>query len=286
LIDKKFLRTREGLIRFTLRMLKKHGIRPQKSLGQHFLVDPILIDVIIDSLELSKEDIVAEIGSGLGTLTLFLAEKCKKVVAIEIDRRLVNALHEVLKGYDNVEIMHADALTISINADKITSNVPYSISSRLLEHLLKRCKFKLAALTFQLEFARRLYASPGTRDYSRITILANYYSIVEKVLTIPPSSFLPSPKVYSQLVKILPREVPPFKVKDDEFFFRIVRELFTLRNKTLRRALIIAGKNMKIPSEVLKEALRQLEPLLGLRVYMLRPIDFAQIANLLFDLTH
>ena len=284
LVDKKVLLTREGLVKFTLTTLKKYGIRPRKKLGQHFLVDPKLLNVIVNGLELRGNEVVAEIGSGIGTLTLFLAQRCKKVIAIEIDHKLVNVLQDVLKDHDNVEIIHADVLSLKLNVDRIASNVPFNISSQLLEHILKKCRFKIAVLTFQLEFAKRLYAKPGTRDYSRITILATYYSTIRKLYTAPPSSFIPEPKVFTQTLKIMLRERPPFDVRDEDFLFNVVRELFTLRNKMLRKALRIACRNMRVGYEVLDKALRELSTLLDMRVYELRPIDFAYIANVLFDL--
>jgi len=265
-------------------MLKKYGIRPRKKLGQHFLVDPKLLNVMIEGLELKGEEVIAEIGSGIGTLTLFLAQQCKKLIAIEIDHRLINVLQDVLKDHDNVEIVHADALSLRLDVDRVVSNVPFNISSQLLEHILKRCRFKIAVLTFQLEFARRLYAKPSTRDYGRITILASYYSTIRKLYTAPPSSFFPEPKVFTQTLKITPRDRPPFEVYDEELLFDVVRELFTLRNKMLRRALRIACRNMRIKNEILDKALKELRALLDMRVYELRPVDFAHISNVLFDL--
>ncbi len=245
------------------------------------MVDPNLIRDLIMAADLRAHDVVLEIGAGLGTLTRYLARCSRKVIAIEVDRRLVRVLRDVLREYDNVEVIEGDALDIKWpSVDKVISNIPYSISSPITEKLLSEGKFHTAVLTYQLEFARRLCAKPGSDDYGRITILAYYYAEVELLRVVPRESFIPRPEVLSAIVRMVPKRIR-LQVADEELFFRVVRELFTQRGRTLRKALKVVGRRLGVEECVMTRIGEVID--LRTRVEHLRPEDFAVIANIIAE---
>ena len=220
----------------TLSTLRRYDIRPSKRAGQHHVVDPTVLDKMVDHARLSREDVVLEIGAGIGNLTRLLAQRAGKIISIERDRRFVKILREQLRGLSNVQIIYGDALRIELpKFNKVVANLPYGISSditfRLLEH-----KFELAVLMYQWEFAERLVAKPGSDDYSRLTVNTYYRARVELLDEVPPEAFVPQPKVTSAIVRLSPRE-PPFKVSDEKIFFDVVRALFQHRRQRVRNAL-------------------------------------------------
>ena len=276
--------TRDYLVKHTFYMIRRYGIRPRRWLGQNFIIEPKFIKEMLDAAGIGKGDVVLEVGAGLGTLTAALAQRCKKVIAVEVDPSLVRVLRKSLQE-DNVEIIQADILEYDPpSVDKVVSNVPYSIASPFTEKLLKDIKFKLAALTYQLEFAKRLYARPGYDDYSRLTILANYYASVEPVRVVPPTYFVPRPRVFSELLRIRPREVKPFVVHDEELFFSLVRTLFSQRRRVLRQALRHALRNLGLGESLWKHALDELSDYAPKRIYELAPEEFARISNVIWHL--
>ncbi len=277
--------SRRELIRYTLGMMRRHGIRPKRRLGQNFVVDPRLIKDMIEHASLSKEEVVLEVGAGIGTLTLALAKRCKRVIAVEVDRHLEPALREVANLTGNVEVIIADVMEIELpRVDKVISNIPYSISSPFTEKLLREVDFKLAILTYQLEFARRLYASPGSKEYSRLTVLAYYYAEVQPIRLVPPLAFLPRPKVFSEIVKILPRAEKPFALEDEKFFFDLVRELFSQRRKAMRNALRIALRNLGMSERAAEKTIERMPDITSKRVEELSPEELGEIANYVYRL--
>ncbi len=219
-----------------LATLRRYGIRPSKRAGQHHVVDPIVLEKMVDHAHLSREDVVLEIGAGIGNLTRLLAQRAGKIISIERDRRFVKILREQLRGLSNVQIVHGDALRIELpKFDKVVANLPYGISSDITFRLLEQ-KFELAVLMYQQEFAERMVAKPGSDDYSRLTVNTYYRARVELLGEVPPEAFVPQPKVTSAIVKLRPRE-PPFKVKDEQVFLNVVRALFQHRRQRVRNAL-------------------------------------------------
>ena len=222
------------MLKRLLKELEEYRIKPKKHLSQHFLIDKKVLTWIIEALNPHINDIVLEIGAGTGILTEEVAKRVRKVIAVEIDSKLVKLLREKFKQNSNIEIVEADILKIKIPpCDKIVSNVPYHISSQIIEKIVKEQKssgWNKAVLTLQLEFARRLYAKPGTKEYSRITNLTQYYTIVKPYRVIPPRAFYPSPEVKSQIVIMKPKNTPP-KVEDEDKFFHMVKILFTQKRK-------------------------------------------------------
>lgn len=264
----------------TKRLLRHYDFFPKKRLGQNFLIDSAVLEELISYASISKQDIVLEIGAGLGFLTELLSRKCKKVITVEIDTKLAKALGERLGDLDNVNLIEGDLLKVSVPPfDKVVSTPPYHISSPLLFWLLER-KFDCAVLTFQKEFAERLVASVGSREYGRLTVNAYYRAEVELLRPISRTAFYPQPEVDSSIIRVNPRAEPPFSVDDDEIFFRLVRILFTQRNKKVRNAITpflqtwgFRGKDAKKLADAL--------PFHNKRVRKLAPEDFGCLANIL-----
>jgi 16S rRNA (adenine1518-N6/adenine1519-N6)-dimethyltransferase len=216
-------------------VLRTLGIRPSKSLGQHFIINDEVIDTQIAYAHIQPNDIVLEIGPGIGTLTQKLANRARKVIGIEKDNRFARYLQDVLPS--NVEIWNLDVLKIELpQFDKLVANIPYNISSPLTFKLLQS-QFKLGVLMYQQEFAERMTAPPGTRQYSRLTVNIYYRADCNILRVIPKDCFYPVPEVDSALVAIIPR-APPFKLLDEKLFFELLKLIFSQRRKKLRNVLI------------------------------------------------
>lgn len=214
-----------------------HRILPKKRLGQNFVVNSGLLQSMITYASVSEEDIVLEVGAGMGFLTRLLSQRCKQVIAVEVDPKLVKILRRQISGLDNVDLIEGDILSVLVpQFNKVVSTPPYSISSPLLFWLLEK-KFDCAVLTFQREFAERLAAAVGSKDYGRLTVAVYYLAEVDLLDPVPRSVFYPPPDVDSLVVRMRPRK-PPFFVEDRKFFFDLVQRLFTQRNKKVRNAII------------------------------------------------
>jgi len=236
----------------TKRLLRHYRIIPKKRLGQNFLVDEEVLYKMVAYANLNEEDAILEIGAGLGFLTEKLAEKAERVIAVEIDDKLVRVLRERLRAWKNVTILHGDIMKIDTpDFNKVVSTPPYSISSPLQFWLLNR-SFNEAILSFQKEFARRLIAPINSKDYGRLTVTTYYRADVEVLDVIAKESFWPPPKVDSVIVRLKPRK-PPFKVMDEGIFLDVVRAIFTQKNKKLRNAIIPFFSKFRLSS---KEARR------------------------------
>ncbi len=270
-----------SLLQETRRILKKHNIRPTKKLGQNFLVDESLLKEQVEYASINEGDIVLEVGAGIGNLTKFLLEKAKKVIVVEKDRRMIKILEDRFSGKQNIEIIPGDVLKVDLpDFDKTVSNIPYVISSPLTFRLLET-GFKTGIIMYQKEFAQRMVAKPGIKDYSRLSVACYYYADIKLLQTVPENAFYPEPKVQSALVKIIPRN-PPFKV-DEKFFFNLLRGLFIHRKKTVKNALthsfnLIFDKASFTKTEVLKVLP---EEVLDRRVFTLKPDEIAEMSNTL-----
>ncbi|RJS92812.1 ribosomal RNA small subunit methyltransferase A [Candidatus Bathyarchaeota archaeon] len=240
------------LLNETKRLLRRYRIIPKKRLGQNFLVDEEILHKMVAYAHLNEEDTVLEIGAGLGFLTEKLAEKAERVIAVEIDDKLVRVLRKRLRAWDNVTILHGDIMKVNLpDFNKVVSTPPYSISSPLQFWLLDR-SFNEAILSFQEEFARRLTAPVKSKDYGRLTGTTYYRADVEVLDVIPKESFWPPPKVDSLIVRLKPRK-PPFKVIDEEIFFDVVRAIFTQKNKKIRNAIIPFFSRFRLSSKEAKK---------------------------------
>jgi 16S rRNA (adenine1518-N6/adenine1519-N6)-dimethyltransferase len=266
-----------SLLQKTRLLLRLYRFSPKKRFGQSFLTDDDLLQRLVFYASVSDLDIVLEVGAGLGFLTRLLAQKCRKVIAVEIDFKLVKILKEQLRDLRNVELIEGDVLKVSIPVfNKVVSTPPYSISSPLLFWLLEK-NIDCAVLAFQKEFAERLNAPVDSKDYSRLTVSTYYRADVELLDHVPKELFYPPPDVDSTIVRLKPRK-PPFSVANKELFFGLVQTLFTQRNRKVRNSVIPFLQRQGFGRE---EALEIADSLLfhDKRVRELAPEDFGAIAN-------
>ena len=270
-----------SLLDETKKLIRKYGIKPRKSLGQHFCVDSKLINEMVKHANISKDDTVLEIGSGFGFLTRALSDEAGKVIAVELDTRLVAALRSELNYRDNIVIIEGNALTTDIpEFNKIVSNPPYSISNPLILKILEWC-FDNAVLTFQKDFVKKLISQRGIENYGKLTVRTYYKSNISVLGYVTKDSFFPRPKIDSLIIKIEPRE-PPFKIMDEKLFFDFVNFAFTQRRKKLKN--IIKSFIKKRFSENINEIkTEQYNPLSELRIYQLDPIEIGKITNMIFE---
>ena len=229
----------------TRAILAAHGVMPKKSLGQNFLVDRRVLERIVAAAELDRETAVLEIGPGVGALTEFLARAAGKVVAVELDRRLLPVLAETLAPYPHVHVVHGDFLELDLPAffaehfagwtkRAVVANLPYYVTTPILFKLIEaRDEVPLCVLMVQKEVAARLAAQPGTKDYGALTIAVQFYAEVDYVMTVPKHAFVPRPQVDSAVVRIRRRPAPLAAVPDERLFFRVVRAAFSQRRKTI-----------------------------------------------------
>lgn len=220
-------------------------IHPRKSLGQSFIKDPYVLERIGEIAELSKEDEALEIGAGLGALTLFLAERVKRVVAIEKDERFLEKLRQTLSHQKNVEIIVEDVLRLRLrefykgSKIKVVSNLPYSISSLVLLKLLEEREiFSLLTIMVQREVGERICAQPGCRQYGSLSVLIQTYMDANIELHVPPEAFWPRPNVHSVIVKLIPLGSPRVYISDEELYRKVVRASFSSKRKILGNSLL------------------------------------------------
>lgn len=267
-------------------LLCKYSIRPDKNLGQSFLINTNVARDIVKSAGVAAESKVLEIGGGFGILSEQLAQKADKVFIIEIDSRLVQALREVLVDYSNVEVIHGDALTVTLpEVDRIVSNLPYSISSPITFRVLEEAVFDSAVLMYQEEFAERLLASPGMSNYSRLSVDIQYLAVIEELMRVPATEFYPTPSVDSKVVRISHRREGVF-ARDKETFFWVVHGIYSYPNKVLRKALGIWLKNMEQDKSLVDDIIRRSAGVLngGERLRSLDQEKLVVIADGVFDL--
>ena len=237
--------------RATKDVVNKHNFKFSKSLGQNFLISEQVVNEIVESSKIDKEDLVIEIGPGLGTLTKYLLEKAGKVIGIELDKKMVEILQDRFKLYNNFELYQQDVLKIdlkhlikkekentNIKKVKIVANLPYYITTPIIMKLLEE-KLDLESITvmIQKEVADRLIAIPGEKETGAITYAVYYYAIAEAILEVPKESFIPEPEVTSKVIKLNIRKEPPIEVQDKELMFKIIKSAFMQRRKTLINAL-------------------------------------------------
>ncbi len=232
-------------------ILEKYKFKFNKRLGQNFLKDDSTLDTIVNAAGFGHEDSVLEIGPGIGTLTEKIARRAKRVLAIEVDDHLISILNEILKGYDNIELYHGDALKTDLNKLSkkyleepfyICANLPYYITTPLISKFFsENLNVSNIVLMVQKEVAERMVAVPGGKDYGALSLLVQYYSKPDIVSIVPPHFFVPSPKVESAIIKLDVYKKPPVYATNVDLFFNVIRYSFNQRRKTLSNALKCMG---------------------------------------------
>ncbi len=279
----------ENILQETNFILKKYNIKANKSLGQNFLIDGEAINSIVEASNITRNDVVIEIGPGLGTLTRFLLEKAGKVICIELDTRMIEILQDRFKLYNNFELCNEDVLKVdlqsiiqkekqSFKAVKVVANLPYYITTPIIMKLLED-ELQLESITVmvQKEVAERLIAIPGEKEAGAITYSVYYYASSEKIAEVPRTSFVPAPKVDSEVIKLTLRKEPPVSVCDTKLMFKIIKSAFMQRRKTLLNSLT----NAKIFStkEQGQKIMKELNLNENIRAERLTLQNFADIAE-------
>lgn len=233
----------------TIEVLQKYNFTFQKKFGQNFLIDPHVLDKIIAAAEITKDDFVLEIGPGIGTLTQYLAEAAREVVAVEIDSSLIPILEDTLSSYDNVSVINEDVLKVDLKKlaeernggkpIKVVANLPYYITTPIIMGLFEsHVPLKSLTVMVQKEVALRMQAGPGTKDYGALSLAVQYYADPYLAANVPPNCFMPRPNVGSAVIRLTRFEETPVKVKDEALLFRLIRASFNQRRKTLQNGLV------------------------------------------------
>lgn len=258
------------------------NIRARKSLGQNFLRDPHYLKRIADAARIGPEDQVLEIGPGLGHLTRVLTERAGKVLAIEVDDRLIPHLREEFGNTMNFALHHADALEYDFDTLpgrwKVVANLPYYISTPIVQKLIKhRTRFISFTLMLQKEVAQRIASAPGGKEYGYLSVLVQYYTIPKIEFKVPPGSFTPQPEVDSMVITLFLRDEPAVPVRNEEFFFRVIKTAFSQRRKTLRNSL----KQLEASKEKMDAVMKETGIDLSRRAETLTVEEFGRLADFL-----
>jgi len=277
----------------TIEILQKYQFTFQKKFGQNFLIDTHVLDKIIRAADIGKEDMVLEIGPGIGTMTQYLAEAAGKVIAVEIDKNLIPILSDTLSGYENVQIINEDVLKLDIqrlveeeNAGrpiKVVANLPYYITTPIIMGLFEsHVPVESITVMVQKEVADRMQVGPGTKDYGALSLAVQYYAEPYIVANVPPNCFMPRPKVGSAVIRLTRHKEPPVRVKDEKLLFGIIRASFNQRRKTLANGL----KNyegLPFTKEEIEEAISQCGFSPSVRGEALSLKEFAMLADALWE---
>ena len=282
-----------GIPQNTIAVLQKYGFNFQKKFGQNFLIDTRVLERIIDAAQITKDDCVLEIGPGIGTMTQYLAESAREVIAVEIDKMLIPILGDTLSAYDNVTVINDDILKVDISRIvaekndskpiKVVANLPYYITTPIIMGLFEsHVPLKSITIMVQKEVADRMQVGPGTKDYGALSLAVQYYAKPEIVANVPPNCFIPRPNVGSAVIRLTRYDEPPVKVEDEKFMFALIRASFNQRRKTLVNGLTNAPE-LKLSKEKIMEALEAMQLPATVRGEALTLEQFAQLSNLLMD---
>ncbi|CUU45153.1 16S rRNA (adenine(1518)-N(6)/adenine(1519)-N(6))-dimethyltransferase RsmA [Clostridium beijerinckii] len=272
----------------TQELVKKYNFKFSKSLGQNFLVDDSVLDDIVNGAEVNNEDFIIEIGPGVGTLTAQLLMKAKKVTSIELDNDLIPILEQELGENENFSLIHKDALKVDFNeligdekSVKLVANLPYYVTTPIIVKLLKGgYNFKSLTIMIQKEVAERINAEPNCKEYGALSVLVQYYCNTDIIRKVPPTCFIPRPKVESIVIRLDRLDEPRVKTKDINIMFEIVRAGFNMRRKTLWNA----AKTLKVDKEKLEEAFKKsgIDP--KRRAETLTLEEFAVLSDCIYDI--
>ena len=280
-----------GIPQNTIAVLQKYGFNFQKKFGQNFLIDTRVLERIIDAAEITKEDCVLEIGPGIGTMTQYLAESAREVIAVEIDKMLIPILADTLSEYDNVTVINDDILKVDIGKlveernggkpIKVVANLPYYITTPIIMGLFEsHVPLKSITIMVQKEVADRMQVGPGTKDYGALSLAVQYYASPEIVANVPPNCFIPRPNVGSAVIRLTRYDKPPVEVQDEQKMFALIRASFNQRRKTLVNGLSNAPQ-MSFSKEQIMEALEKMGLSATIRGEALTLEQFARLSDLL-----
>lgn len=275
----------------TIAVLQKYNFNFQKKFGQNFLIDPRVLDKIIEAAAITKDDFVLEIGPGIGTMTQYLCENAREVIAVEIDRNLIPILTDTLSEYQNVEVLNEDILKVDINRlaqeknqgrpIKVVANLPYYITTPIIMGLFEsHAPVENITVMVQKEVAERMQAGPGTKDYGALSLAVQYYAKAEIVAHVPPNCFIPRPKVGSAVIRLTRHREKIVQVEDENLMFHIIRSSFNQRRKTLVNGLNNA-QELNLEKEQIVNALEKLGLNPSIRGEALTLEQFANLSNLL-----
>lgn len=276
--------------RNTIEIINKYSFVFQKKYGQNFLIDTHVLEKIVRTADISKDDFVLEIGPGIGSLTQYLCESAREVVAVEIDKRLIPILEDTLSAYDNITILNEDILKFDIEGlvknynnrpIKVVANLPYYITTPIIMDLFEK-HIPLAGVTImiQREVADRIQARPGTKEYGALSLAVQYYAKPYIAANVPPNCFMPRPKVGSAVINLTPHTESPYQVKDEALLFSLIRASFNQRRKTLVNG-IYNFEGLSFSKEEIVEALEFLELSKDIRGETMTLGQFVEMANYL-----
>ena len=287
------MRTDLGNPKNTIEVIQKYGFAFQKKFGQNFLIDTRVLDKIIAAAGVTEEDMVLEIGPGIGTMTQYLAESAREVVAVEIDKPLIPILEDTLSAYDNVTVINDDILKVDIQKlaeernggkpIKVVANLPYYITTPIIMGLFES-EVPLSSITVmvQKEVADRMQTGPGSKDYGALSLAVQYYAEPYIVANVPPNCFMPRPAVGSAVIRLTRYEKKPVEVKDPAFMFKLIRASFNQRRKTLQNGLHNSSE-LQLPKEKVVQALEEMGLPAAVRGEKLDLAQFARLADLLCE---
>lgn len=278
-----------GNPRNTIEIMQKYGFAFQKKYGQNFLIDTNVLENIITSAGITKEDCVLEIGPGIGTMTQYLADRAGQVVAVEIDSKLIPILSETLKDFNNVTVINKDILKVDIKSIteeyngarpiKVVANLPYYITTPIIMGLFESgVPIDNITVMVQKEVADRMQVGPGTKDYGALSLAVQYYAEPYIVANVPPNCFIPRPNVASAVIRLTRHKVPPVEVRDEALMFRLIRASFNQRRKTLQNGLNNSPE-IHVSKEQIVEAIAKLGVSPSIRGEALTLKQFAELAD-------
>ncbi len=279
-----------GIPQNTIEVLQKYNFNFQKKFGQNFLIDTHVLDKIVASAGITKDDFVLEIGPGIGTMTQYLCEAAREVVAVEIDKNLIPILKETLSAYDNVTVINEDILKLDLNElakernggkpIKVVANLPYYITTPIIMGLFENhVPLESITVMVQKEVADRMQVGPGTKDYGALSLAVQYYANPEIVANVPPNCFMPRPKVGSAVIRLTCHEKPPVEVTDERLMFRLIRASFNQRRKTLQNGLNNAA-DLDFTKEQIVKAIEEAGFVPTIRGEALTLEEFAKLSNI------
>ena len=277
----------------TIQTIKKYEFAFQKKCGQNFLIDDHVITKIINAAEITKDDLVLEIGPGIGTMTQYLAESARKVIAVEIDKNLIPILGETLAEYDNVTVINEDILKLDINRlvekenagkpIKVVANLPYYITTPIIMGLFEsHVPLQSITVMVQKEVADRMQVGPGSKDYGALSLAVQYYAKPYIAANVPPNCFIPRPGVGSAVIRLTRYEEPPVTVKDESLMFKLIRASFNQRRKTLQNG-IANSPELPYSKAQVEKALEKMGLAANVRGEGLTLAEFAKLSDIISE---